>query len=237
MARKSVKRQVVASISAVLCALLLYARPLGAETGIEIMLTGEFHGNEINATTGESWFGLFRSGPGFRLTKTPVAVEYVEDAVLDSPGEKTGKRVGVESADEPLFLVRGLPDLKEGPVDVSFDGWDWLKPGVKKELELSGTTWSLCAYGHGKDDWSIEDYSLALGSGGVTQELARFETCCDDTMPALIWAGDIDRDGMLDFFVELSNHYNVARRTLFLSTLAGQGELVGKAAEFVTYGC
>lgn len=210
---------------------------LFASDGIELLLTGEFHGDEVSTATGERWMGLFRTDTGFELAGTTVTVEYIEDAVLDNKGKKTGKKVGVARKDNPVLLLRGIAGIEEGPVTRAFDGWDWLNPGVTREMGLAGKTYRLYAFGQGEDKWNIRDYGLILNSGGASQELVGYETCCDDSMPALIWAGDLDGDGALDLYLELSNHYNVARRTLFLSSLAGEGELVGKAAEFVTYGC
>jgi len=232
------KKQVLAvMLSAALCILISSPTGLYGSDGVELITTGEFHGDEVTATDGERWTGLFRTDGGFELANKAVAVEYFEDAVVDGPGEKTGKRVGVENGINPIFLLRGINGLEEGPVASIFDGNRWLKPGATEDLGLEGTEYSLYATGEGKDEWSIEGYRLVLASGGKSQELAGYDICCDDSMPALIWAGDLDRDGRLDLFLDLSNHYNVGRRTLFLSSLAGDGELVGKAAEFVTYGC
>jgi len=222
---------------AVLCILLTASANLYAGTGIQLLLTGEFHGDEVSVKDGEVWTGLYKKGAGFELRNAAVTVESIEDVVLDKPGQKTGKLVGVKGDEEPVFLIRGLPGVEEGPVVTRYAGWDWLKPGVSMKLGLLGKEYTLYVTGEGEDDWNIKDYRLLLASGGKTQELARYETCCDDTMPAIIWAGDLDRDGVLDFYLDLSDHYNMSKRTLFLSSLAGNGEIVGKAAELVTTGC
>lgn len=225
------------ALAVFICVILPLSSLIFAATSIELLLTGEFHGDEVSAATGEQWLGLFRTDTGFELAETVVEIEYFEDPILDDTGEKTGKAVGVRRDGKPVFMLRGIAGLGEGPVASSFDGWDWLNPGVTKELQLAGKTFSLSAYGQGEDKWNIKDYSLTLSSGGVTQEIVRYETCCNDSMPALVWAGDLDGDGALDLYVDISDHYNVAERALFLSSLAGEGELVGKAAKFVTYGC
>jgi hypothetical protein len=67
-----------------------------------------------------------------------------------------------------------------------------------------------------------EDGSLMLG---------------DDASPALLFAGDIDRDGRLDLILDATDHYNLSRPTLYLSTQAADGELVHRVAEHEAVGC
>ena len=67
-----------------------------------------------------------------------------------------------------------------------------------------------------------EDGSLMLG---------------DDASPALLFAGDIDRDGRLDLILDATDHYNLRRPTLYLSTQAADGELVHRVAEHEAVGC
>ena len=59
----------------------------------------------------------------------------------------------------------------------------------------------------------------------------------DDAMPALLFAGDLDRDGELDLLFDTTDHYNVSRPALFLSSQAGPGELLGEAARYESVGC
>ena len=59
----------------------------------------------------------------------------------------------------------------------------------------------------------------------------------DDATPRLLFAGDLDRDGRLDLILDTTWHYNVSRPTLFLSTLAREGELVREAAANESVGC
>ena len=42
----------------------------------------------------------------------------------------------------------------------------------------------------------------------------------DDASPTLLFAGDLDRDGKLDLIFDTTDHYNVRRPTLFLSSQA-----------------
>ena len=59
----------------------------------------------------------------------------------------------------------------------------------------------------------------------------------DDAMPRLLFAGDLDRDGRLDLIFDITDHYNVSRPTLFLSSGAADGKPLRAAARYESVGC
>ena len=52
----------------------------------------------------------------------------------------------------------------------------------------------------------------------------------DDAYPRVIWAGDLDRDGKIDLFMNSARHYQIIEYTLFLSSAAKDEEIVGQVA-------
>jgi hypothetical protein len=78
---------------------------------------------------------------------------------------------------------------------------------------------------------------LVLVFGELRQVLFSLQECGNDASWSLIWAGDLDRDGKLDLYVSVTQHYNVSQRKLFLSSTAGDKQLVREVAEFITSGC
>ena len=74
-------------------------------------------------------------------------------------------------------------------------------------------------------------------SGESGQVLYSLQDCGNDPSWRLLWAGDLDRDGKLDLYVSVTQHYNVSERKLFLSSQADEGQLVKEVADFVTSGC
>jgi hypothetical protein len=81
-----------------------------------------------------------------------------------------------------------------------------------------------------------ETSKLVLSEGSIRQTLYSVESC-DDCSWQIKWAGDLDGDGKLDFYIQLSPHYNAAIMKVFLSSGAENGKLVKEAAEFTTTGC
>ena len=89
------------------------------------------------------------------------------------------------------------------------------------------------------EDGEITRYALSLFDRGsqISQHIQLFERCCDGTYPALLWAGDLDRDREIDLLINATNHYNVTHPMLFLSSQAEEGRLVEAVAELRSVGC
>ena len=91
---------------------------------------------------------------------------------------------------------------------------------------------------------------VVLESGGRRQVLQESFRCFyveegtegrkvmpSDEMPKVIWSGDMDGDGKIDLLLQMSDHYNMSRICLYLSSLAPAGQLVALAGEHITVGC
>lgn len=76
----------------------------------------------------------------------------------------------------------------------------------------------------------VENYKLYLTVGNKEQLLLT-EKSFNDTFVILLFAGDIDGDGKLDFIFEANRHYEEERVVLFLSSKAKSGEAVKKVSE------
>lgn len=208
---------------------------------VRILRTGTFHGNEVDAKTGEPWFGLIATEDGYRLVRTPITVTATHDPILDEdPQTRSGKDVQVDLDMVPIALVQG-GDWSEGAVpSVDFE-WSLETAAAPLPLAFGDKHYEVLATweGQGKPfgPEPLTNFRLVLKSNGRTQDLVTPEWCCDEAFPHLLWAGDLDRDGALDLLVEASHHYNVSTYVLFLSTAAREGDLVGKVAEFSTTGC
>lgn len=213
---------------------------------VGLLETGDFHGEEVSARTGEKWLGLYISDNHSILINSRLRVETIHDDIGDAPEESTGKKVSVDSPLEPLFLVKRAPLLSEGPVNTVFVE----KPDYEKALEkvspltlkLDQTSYVLKVVGS-EDGAKCSEHAfpknpkLVLALGESTQVLYSLEDCGNEPYWYLLWAGDLDRDGKLDLYVSVTYHYNVSQKKLFLSSHAAKGELVKEVAEFVTSGC
>lgn len=204
---------------------------------------GEFHGDEVEAQTGETWLGLHISEGESMLINYQLTVEPVHDGIVDDPDESTGKKVSVDLPLEPRFLV-ATEWLSAGPAQTVLEGnyEKALGPMSPVRLKLEHASYELKVIGSEEgekcsDDGLPKNAKLVLASGESEQILYSLDECGNDPSWFLLWAGDLDRDGKLDFFVSVNQHYNVSEKKLFLSSAAGEGQLVEQVAEFVTSGC
>ena len=235
-----------------LLALVAAAQFTFAEDTVQILRTGLWHGDEITAESGPAWWGIFPEGDGFTLQSAPVTITIEHDAVVDEEGQATGKMVKVPQEAEPVLLVRGLPNAREGRLDtVPIEkGDNFLLPSQSLRLSMGKekrkSDVQLLAVGKAVEmnhaaAALIHDYRFLLYSGDEPnvhiQELARVEPFAMDGTPRIVWAGDIDRDGKIDLLLDTTYHYNLTRLVLYLSSAAKEGEIVGKVAEWKTMGC
>ena len=204
-------------------------------TSIKLLFVGQYHSEEISAKSGEVWYGLYKTDAGYELKSTKLKVEpTVNNELMDI-------EVSTDQKTRPLFLVKGSDRFRPGRVPTSFYGREFIFPAQSKDLRFgSDHFFSLNAYGEvtdGQTDTWIKKYELKLFHGGETQIVVSIPFFTMEAPPSLIWAGDIDGDGMLDILFDLGGHYNVSQPTLFLSSMADGGDFVTKVAELRRVGC
>ena len=212
------------------------------EPEIQLLQVGGFHGDEVAAESGEVWLGLYSTPDGYTLIPSRITVETVYDPFVDNAGEKTGKVVSVEEQMRPLFLVKGLNIPKRKFIKTLSVEGAILSPGKYLDLRLEGKNESyLTVYGEGEIGsngfTSLENYSLELSKGQLSQELVAYSSTYG-AIPTLLWAGDLDGDGQLDLVINATPHYTVySAPMLFLSSIAKEGYLVQRVAIFIATGC
>jgi hypothetical protein len=213
----------------------------------QMTMAGTWHGDEVSAKHDETWLALVETSSGFELQEATISVEIVVDEVIDVPPSKTGKKVSVPEGFEPLVLLRGLPQLSPGPVVTIAAPDESLNTTHPARFTLDESSYRLefkCAAEFLGQE--LADCPLQLNNGNKIQTLQDYpiyhpsttnSTIASEASPRVLWAGDLDRDGLLDLLLDLTNHYNVSAPTLLLSSMAGKGELVRSAAVFRTTGC
>jgi len=217
----------------------------------EILIPGEYHGNEVHAVSGKGWLGLF--GPdagGTAVAQVELHVDTVLDALLDENGPPTGKRVG-SSVGPAVLLMKDVPHVEPGPVRmIAADVLLVPNEPVSLALDAPNPVFLELACVAPKSSRGTQQSTCKLvlraGAEGKAQVLRKYEAYYNDgtfggvgndAPVRVIWAGDLDGDTRLDLLLDLTDHYNVARPTLFLSTAAEGDSLVAAVAEHQSTGC
>ncbi len=203
-------------------------------SGGELAMTGEFWAQFVSAKSGEVWLGLYQVGDEYELRSTTLVVNERREDRWD----EEFKAVQVDQSTKPLFLVRGLEELRSGKVTTLVHDWKFLYPGQVGDLRSDDNiSYTLKAIGEAVDQGpsqvAIKNYKLILSGSSlrqVSQTLIGWTRGIDGTTPGVIWAGDLDRDGKLDLFMDTARHYAGVEYSLFLSSAAKEGEFVGKVA-------
>lgn len=214
---------------------------------IRILPTGTFHGDEVEeGVAALPWLGLFTDDGGdFVLRQTKILATRVVDGLLDDEekGEMTGWEIGTESSEYPTILIYG-GGMTEGKVDVA-ETPGTLYPGDTSQFEFKGAHYSLYATGSNEFDSLsgvryITDYSLFIvqtHQGKTRTSVIVSHADFDEAMTSILWSGDLDRDGYIDFLIDTSRHYNVSQPTLFLSRPATPEKVVVRVADHTSVGC
>ncbi len=215
-----------------------------------LLQTRKYHGDEVVATSGEQWWGLFITNVGFELLPTIITVNTIRDPFVDpEDGEFTGKEVVTDNDAVSVFLVKGPDFLESGTVKTVFSGFATIPNSQPQAGRLSSLSLIFDADEASKIPIHHRFSLTEVNAGGTLQTILTFsedgdgktqkyrlENCCDWTGPSLLWAGDLDRDGKLDFLLDTSTKYSVSEPTLFLSSLARTGEIARPVARHHSVG-
>lgn len=224
--------------------------------GYRIQPPGQFHRSESVARDGERWLALRIDGTGAALVPMTVQVAMVEDALVDAPGERSGQAVSPVPQDDAVrMFLRGPAFIAGALEEATLD----MPPGDgRRRIDLALSfrdaryrLWSECTSraaapiaGQVQFDCRIVLREAVSGSEQVLVRMDGYANAPgeaawlgNDASPALLFAGDLDRDGELDLLFDTTHHYNISRPTLFLSSQAGPGELLREVATHEATGC
>lgn len=222
--------------------------PVDSTFTTKVLRIGTFHGDEVGENTDRlTWFGLFKNKNGYFLKRTKIKVLEVYDPIVDeNENEKTGREVQTNNNDTCLILIEPLPYLTERTIQSLKLPKDNIYPNDTVLFKYSGIEYKIFATGGKKkvqetpewfDVWNYKLYVTATIKGKVHKSLLVAQPKFDDQMINVIFAGDIDGDGILDLIIDVSGHYNSSSPTIYLSRPAKQGEVVKPIGGHTSVGC
>lgn len=222
--------------------------PIDSCFSTKVLTVGTFHGDEVwdNADR-EKWFGLFQGKAGFYLAETTLKMRRVNDPVVDEhENQKTGWDVQTINKDTAIILMEGKNALTAHRVEEAILPKKQVLPADTIQIKYLGIDYKIFATGGKKkvqnnpDSFEVWNYKLYLTAdikGKKRTSLLVAQANFDDQMIQLIFAGDIDGDGILDLIIDTSRHYNASSPTIYFSSPAKNGEIVVPIGGHTSVGC
>ncbi|MBK8805514.1 MAG: hypothetical protein IPO21_02230 [Bacteroidales bacterium] len=180
----------------------------------------------------KSWFELYSDKSGFFIKQTDCKIEKGLD-------ECSGLETKTIKTSSNTILLIGGSKLQIGKL-LSVNVVASFLPGKKSTISFNNKTYTLQATGIVRKDeklfkpeqvaefyWDeVENYVLSISSAdgkkSVLIEMPGFK----DTAVTLLFAGDIDKDGLLDLIFSHPSDYEEQRVSLFLSSQANGKEIM-----------
>ncbi len=217
-------------IASALAAALLAACGVASaqQTGWVVLRAASYHAGEAPMQPGTGWLALMVVDGKWHLVPTAVTATAAPD-MADEPLTWTGVEIKADAVD-PIALLRA-PGLKPGKVDTPDMRFE-----NKPRLLQAGSSIAIAFRGR-EYSFDVRGKALELTLGAVSQRLVDDVGSADeDSTTSLLWAGDLDGDGQLDFLLETTGR-NSESLCLYLSRPAAPGALVGGAGCLGVTGC
>ena len=192
--------------------------------------------NEANSIT-KNWTDLYEKNGKYYLGKADFKLESGYDECV---GDSTKI---IESKNKTLLFL-DYPELKLGEIKSLKIDKNKIWPKEKIALTFNNVEYFLRAEGeiissfkvHNDDDkveifHNVKDYKLYISTKKSPEKLLLKEESFNDTFVELLFAGDIDNDGKLDFIFGANRNYEEERVILFLSSKAEKENMVKKVSE------
>lgn len=214
----------------------------------KVLTVGTFHGDEVWDNVDKvNWLGLFHNTSGFYIAETKLQTKRVHDQIVDQKdNEKTGWEIQTINKDTSLILIEGINLLTAHNIEEAILSKKQIFPGDTLKINYLNIDYKIFATGGKKEIqgnpeqfeiWNYKLYLMATIEGLERKSLLVAQPNFDDQMINLIFAGDIDGDGILDLIIDTSRHYNATSPTLYLSKPATIKEVVKPIGGHISVGC
>lgn len=202
-----------------------------------IMRVGTFHNGEVPSVAGKNWFGLYVNGDQAELKPTSPRIKTVFDGITDDESNKasySGKEVSLKGP-APILLIRRA-GLEAGEIkQATLSNKD-----LGQTIQFENITYQVqYKCGAKNKESGAKSCKVHLVGNGVSQLLGDASLIDDSDFSETIkvlWSGDIDRDGKIDFILEKSR-YNNSDTILMLSSAAKNKQHAAEVATLSTQGC
>ncbi len=229
----------------------LIAEAITQQGPVEILLPTQYrkesgYPNIVDAT---DWYALYlnKETNQWQLEKKALEISYDVDPC-------TGDSIlVVEPFKEAILFINGVENLQIAPETILTDRM--LLPERNVAFQLNGNDYTLLPMGRSIDENgndvsaeeqkakseadvmynAIEAYQLSIstGTGSPMMIATQDEIKSDGRTPKLLWAGDLNGDGLPDVIVDIADWYESQQILFFLSDKNDQEHFLRKVAEIM----
>jgi hypothetical protein len=193
-------------------------------SGYRILVPGPYPWTPVKAHSGENWLALCETDSGCGLRWTGLLI-----SLIDGTGNAGVPEWGVSPADSSI-----TPLLFLDPADLALRAGEVPTALVRSPVMLPGDEIDLGGYGTLYSD----PKGLWLSDRTTSQRLCSVYPDSRGEEVTVVWAGDLDGDGLVDLVLNDRSHYAlVFRYRLFLSSEAYPGSLVREVASTDAVAC
>ncbi len=206
--------------------------PVDSNYGATVVMANTMiYPDDFNAMDKENVFALFKGVDGFYLDKVSIRGERMNQE--DSNDEYI--KLVTEHKDSCIFFISGVNYLTKRKVNFVEIADGTMPVGRTLELKLNGKTQKLVANGTFRDGNETDNfnnmtsYRLMLFGEKDKQELMDMlvaHDSFDDAAITILFAGDIDGDGLMDYLIETARKYGNSSPALYLSKPAASDNLI-----------
>lgn len=212
-------------------------------TDVEIVLPAGYRGTEpadFELMLSEEWYDFYQDSitKQYFLERADLEIGKYYDGCLDDSTTYIGSRrnslilikgITPQNGVIPSFAPKKHRVWPEETYSFPFNGETYIfrGEGIMEHTEMIHTDEGIEKWGEALN------YKLYLSDAGNEQLIVAI-TSFNDTFVEILWIGDLDADGKPDFILDTSRDYEEKTVLLFLSSKAGEGEIV-KAAAYSSY--
>lgn len=190
-----------------------------------------------------NWLDLYQKEYKFYIGEANYTVKNGED-------ECTGSKTKTIISNRKTLLFIDKDSLKMGEINsINFEK-NKIWPNEQIVFKYNNLEYTIRAEGDiistenvhtekGLERFSeVENYKLYISTNYTAEMLFLEQKSFNDTFVKLLFVGDIDSDGKLDFVFEANRNYEEKRVFLYLSSEAENSKIIKKSSEItIGFGC
>ncbi len=193
--------------------------------------------NDPTKSLTKDWFELLEKDGNYYIEKATYTISKGYDECVGTDTKS------IETKNHTILFL-DYKKMTTGKVDNLLISKKYIWPKEKINFDFKNTKCTFRAEGNIKSTenrtndkeeteiWhKVENYKLYVKTSNKNEQLIISEVNFNDTFVSLIFVGDIDRDGKLDFIFEANRNYEEKRVILFLSSESENNESIKKVSE------